>query len=298
MPTVALVSLAMTHDQALTSSALAAVDSVGTGPASLPAHALLAGAVLESPDPAASAAFLAVLFGWRFERRDGGALQGLAPDGRATALVVPENGRQGWVPVFSVPGGLEALTAATGFAAAAGCQLEPAWVQGALRVTDGWGNVFGLVAAERPAAQLATMPDWLSLVDVAVESRAEPQAFYAELLHAEPVELPDSLYVLLCRDRRPMAALWAPESDLGKTLWAPSSAGWAVHLAVPACDPVVALALEVGARLRVPTTPSPVGAFAELLDPLGARVGVSVRNSDAERVASAVATPTAEPRSP
>jgi len=136
------------------------------------------------------------------------------------------------------------------------------------------------------------VPHWLSLVDVAVADRVEPLAFYLSVLGVDPLDSPGYSYVLLCRDQRPVAGLWAPGSEFADAVWGPLGAGWRVYLAVDACDPAVALAIELGAQLSVPTTESPMGPFADLRDPLGATFGLSVRNSDAERIAGAASWPT------
>ena len=250
----------------------------------------VAGAVLETPDVQASADFLAALTGWRGSATTTGCtLQTV--DGVPTAAVVrASQGR--WVPVFTVAGGPQGLVGAQERAVSHGCELHADWlVAGAVRVTDPWGNVFGLLGTEAAEDELESLAPWLGEVDLAVVQRREPLLVYRSVLELDAHEIPDFDYVLLHRPGRPVMGLWAPGGEFADSLWDPLGAGWAVHFAVEDCDTAVSLAAALGAQVTVPTTDSPVGAFATFRDPWGVPFGVCQRNADAERLAGAVADP-------
>ena len=250
----------------------------------------VAGAVLETPDVQASADFLAALTGWRGEATTTGCMLRTVDDTPAAAVARASHGR--WIPVFTVAGGPPGLRGAQERALSHGCELHADWhVDGALRVTDPWGNVFGLVGSDAAEEDLESMAPWLGEVDLAVVHRRDPLLMYRSVLELDAHEITDFDYVLLHRADRPVMGLWAPGGEFADSLWDPLGAGWAVHFAVEDCNIAVSLAAELGAQVTVPTTDSPVGAFATFRDPWGVPFGVCERNPDAERMAAAVADP-------
>ncbi|WP_055714300.1 VOC family protein [Streptomyces torulosus] len=112
-------------------------------------------------------------------------------------------------------------------------------------------------------------------------SRAVPAALrlYGSALGLRPVDEPvdgPGEYHLLVAKRRPVAGI------LGMDDFLPPSVApyWLPYFRVDDLGPEVARLVELGARVRVPSTDTSLGAFAVLTDPQGIAFGLQTRASD------------------
>lgn len=112
-------------------------------------------------------------------------------------------------------------------------------------------------------------------------SRAVPAALrlYGSALGLRPVDEPvdgPGEYHLLVAKRRPVAGI------LGMDDFLPPSVApyWLPYFRVDDLGPEVARLVELGARVRVPSTGTSLGAFAVLTDPQGIAFGLQTRASD------------------
>jgi uncharacterized protein len=223
-----------------------------------------------SPEPDTAADFYSGLFDWAPHSLDDAytvfEIRGLAVAGlRGAAPGEPT----GWLPYVATD---NADTTCALVGEAGGTLLRPpAGVATAARtalVADPTGAVFGLW--ERfgvPGAQLVNEPGTVSWVEVVGGEPDRVNAFYAKVFGwmDRPGELERGRsYTEFYDHDRVMAGLVPGDGP----------PRWAVSVLVADCAAAVDRAVAAGAATLAPCTELPIGRFAEIADPFGARLGL------------------------
>ncbi|MGC0373426.1 VOC family protein [Streptomyces sp. SAI-229] len=239
-----------------------------------------------TPDMESTAAFYGGLFGWEFRSAgpDAGGYGFFELAGRIVAggmRTTPEQGPPAWTVYFRTPDA-DATTRAA-LHARGGAPVPPVDVleQGRMAIlADQAGVPFGIwEPALRKGIEAAGEVGTLCWVELHVPDIARAAAFYRSVLGWETsaVTFPDGVYTSVnpagAGEESMFGGLVPPAEDLAGA--EPGRPHWLPYFGVDDTDAVVARAVELGGRVRLPATSvAGVGRLARLEDPYGARFAV------------------------
>ncbi|MFD7768507.1 VOC family protein [Streptomyces sp. NPDC059787] len=233
-----------------------------------------------------AARFYGGLFGWEFASAgpDAGGYGFFRLAGRIVAggmRTTPEQGPPAWTVYFQSPDA--DATAKTGRQARGSVPVPPTDVmrQGRTAIlADQAGVPFGIrEPALRKGIEAAGEVGTLCWVELYTPDIARAAAFYHSVLGWETsaVTFPDGVYTSVspagAGEDGMFGGLVPPADDLAGA--EPGRPHWLPYFGVDDPDAVVAMAVELGGRVRLPATSlAGVGRLARLEDPYGARFAV------------------------
>ncbi|MEW1957117.1 VOC family protein [Kineococcus sp. NPDC059986] len=223
---------------------------------------------LDTPDPAASAAFYAAVVGWTAGPPGAdGSRVGLV-EGHAAAGLGRSEGRARWtlhVAVDDLDAALDRVRAAGGSVVRPPTEgeSEGGGTRAAV-VADPTGAEVGLL--QGGGADWVNGPGGLAWDDLRSTDPAASTAFYAAVLGWTWTELFEGYGTVAAPDAP------HPVGGIGP-LWG-SDPGWLVYVGVPDVDTAVAAATGAGGTVVTPAHDSDYGRMAQLADPHGAVLAV------------------------
>jgi hypothetical protein len=232
---------------------------------------------LSSPDIDATARFYGGLFGWEAAEagppEETGGYRMFTLGGRNVAGLGPvqDEGQPAmWTTYVSVADAGE--TAGAAREAGGQVMLEPLDVMGAGRMavlTDPAGAVIALWQPEsHQGADVVNEPGTLCWTELATREVDEACRYYRAVFgwDSETNAYGDTTYTEWKLGGRTIAGM----SEMGAQWPAEAPAHWSVCFAVEDTDATTARAVELGGRVGIEPTDTPVGRFAVLNDPNGA----------------------------
>ncbi|MFF4316026.1 VOC family protein [Streptomyces sp. NPDC001507] len=237
---------------------------------------------LGTPDPDASAAFYAAVFGWQhrsagpeaggygFFQQDGGTVAGIGP-------LTGESAGASWRVYFHTP---DADATAKAVEQAGGSvRIAPSDVFAfgrAAAFVDPAGADFAVwQPGETAGLDLVAVPGSLARTELYTTDANTAKAFYGAVFSWQTRDVPMgpglTYTILTPAGAGPAAAhgglMQLPQANLD----AGSTPEWHPYFEVSDCDATFATATDSGATALMPVTEAPgIGRFAMLLDPLGA----------------------------
>ena len=228
----------------------------------------IAGLVLLSADPAASASFYSAVFGWRTTEVDRDTVGLTGRDGTNIGRVCrvaddPVLSTEGWIPLFGVSDPLAVLA---GLDRRPGRRKESA--EGGWVAEDATGARFGVVAARTDRGAVGVH------VELATQDVDAACAFYASALDVQFDGVTDDAFgfrFMFAGDGRQIGGV----IDVSEFHTSGPPPQWMPYFTVDDVDQQALRAMDLGALLRIQPESSPIDRYAVLADPNGTLFGLS-----------------------
>jgi uncharacterized protein len=240
------------------------------------AHGVPSWIDLSTPDVAAATRFYRELLGWTIAHHVSpmgdyyiGEVAGFEVGGMMAAPPEWEDMPAVWTVLFTVDDVDATVTAITG---AGGTIHEPPFDLPNARlaiVADPTGAMFGVISGpEITGAWLRSDPGTVCWVELLTRDPAAAEAFYATVFgwKAETKDYGSVRYTTYALDGEDVAGAMMMPAEVPAEV----PAVWAVSFNVPDCAEAERRAIELGATVARPTSPTGEGRFAVLEDPTGA----------------------------
>lgn len=231
---------------------------------------------LATPDVEAATALYSCLFGWEIEKTAspmGDYFIGKIAGQQVAGMMEQTPDMSGmpamWTTFFFVED-LDETVKRVEAAGGAILQKPFAIPDGRVAVAaDPTGAMFGLITWPAPeGVWLSREPGAVSWVETLTRDPAASEGFYTVVFDwkAETQDTGVTRYTTFMLDGDPVAGMMV----MPDTVPADAPAHWSVYFTVAECEPVVKLAMELGAEVLTPIMEIEIGRFAVLEDPQGA----------------------------